>query len=152
MAGVHHKWHIVIDIGMRDVHRHDQHRHAALRDGRLAGHDGLPPGLCGRQDHVAKDADAPVYPLEVDFLDEIEPQFVANDLGGDQDDWRAIAVRLDDAVDEMQAAGTAVSRPVIKASPWAAKAPASSWRILTHSMSLSEMWWAIRLSVSPTTP
>ncbi|MEI9988339.1 MAG: hypothetical protein WDN69_37715 [Aliidongia sp.] len=98
-----------MDVGMRDVDRHDQDCRAALRDGRLAGHDGLAPGLFGGQDHVAIDAAAPVDRLEVDFLGKVEPQFVAHDLAGDQDDRRAIAVCLDDAVDEMQAAGTAAS-------------------------------------------
>src|ERR1700681_4008347 len=98
-----------MDVGVRDVDRDDQYRHSALRDGRLAGHDGLAPGLFGGQDHVAIDADAPVYRLEVDLLRKLEPQFIANDLAGDQNDGRAIAVRLDDAIDEMQTAGAAAS-------------------------------------------
>jgi hypothetical protein len=35
-------------------------------------------------DHVAEDASVPVDLLEVDFLDEREAQFVANDLTADQ--------------------------------------------------------------------
>src|SRR6202035_3310924 len=107
MARMHRERYIVLDVGMRDVDRNDQYGHSALRDCRLAGHDGLTPGLLGGQDHVAIDATAPVYRLEVDLLGKIEPQFVANDLAGDQNDGRAIAVRLDNAIDEMQAAGTA---------------------------------------------
>src|SRR5580658_3449672 len=106
---MHRERYIVMDVGMRDVDRNDQYRRSAPRDGRLAGHDGLAPGLFGGQDHVAIDAAAPVYRLEVDLLGKLEPQFIANDLAGDQDDRRAIAVCLDDAVDEMQAAGTATS-------------------------------------------
>jgi hypothetical protein len=109
MARMHRERHIVMGVGVRDVDRDDQDRHAALGDGRLAGHDGLAPRLFGGQDHVAIDATAPVDRLEVDLLGKIEPQFVANDLAGNQNDGRAIAVRLDDAIDEMQAAGTAAS-------------------------------------------
>ena len=109
MARMHCERYIVMDVGMRNVDRDDQYRHSALRDCRLAGHDGLAPGLFGGQDHVAIDAAAAVYRLEVDLLRKIEPQFVANDLAGDQNDGRAIAIRLDDAIDEMQAAGTAAS-------------------------------------------
>src|SRR6202166_5423389 len=109
MARMHRERYIVMGVGMRDVDRDDQYSRSALRDCCLAGHDGLAPGLFGGQDHVAIDATAPVYRLEVDLLGKIEPQFVANDLAGDQNDGRAIAVRLDDAIDEMQAAGTAAS-------------------------------------------
>src|ERR1700679_2326586 len=106
---MHRERYIVMDVGVRDIDWDDQHRHSALRDGRLTGHDGLAPGLFGGQDHVAIDAAAPVYRLEVDLLGKLEPQLVANDLAGDQNDRRAIAVRLDDAIDEVQAAGTAAS-------------------------------------------
>src|SRR6266436_176302 len=109
IARMHGERYVVVDVGMRDVDRDDQYRHSALRDCCLAGHHGLAPCLFGGQDHVTIDAAAPVYRLEVDLLGKIEPQFVANDLTGDQNDGRAIAVRLDDAVDEMQAAGTAAS-------------------------------------------
>jgi hypothetical protein len=94
---------------MRDVDRDDQNGRAALGDCRLAGHDCLAPGLFGGQDHVAIDTTAPVYRFEVDLLGKIEPQFVANDLAGDQNDGRAIAVSIDNAIDEMQAAGTTAS-------------------------------------------
>src|ERR1700688_1395915 len=109
MARMHRERYIVMDVGMRDVDRDDQYRHSAPRDCCLAGHDSLAPGLFGGQDHVAIYAAAPVYRLEVDLLGKLEPQFVANDLAGDQNDGRAIAVRLDDTIDEMQAAGTAAS-------------------------------------------
>src|SRR5580692_3562719 len=72
--------HILFDVGMRDVDRNDQDGHSTLRDCRLASHDGLAPRLLGGQDHVAIDADAPVYRLEVDLLGKLESQFVANDL------------------------------------------------------------------------
>src|SRR5450631_2592996 len=109
MARMHRERYIVMDVGMRDVDRDDQDCRSAPGDGCLAGHDGLAPGLFGGQDHVAIDATAPVYRLEVDLLGKVEPQFVPNDLAGDQNDRRTIAVRLDDAIDEMQAAGTAAS-------------------------------------------
>src|SRR5579862_3731806 len=107
LAGMDRVRYVVFDVGMRDVDRNDQDGHTLLRDCRLASHDGLAPSLLGGQDHVAIDADAPVYRLEVDFLGKLESQFVPNDLARDQDDRCAIAVRLDDAVDEVQTAGTA---------------------------------------------
>src|SRR5437899_11533574 len=58
-------------------------------------------------DHVAEDTAVPVDLLEVDLLDEIEAQFVANDLTCDQDDRRTIAIGLEYPVDEMQTAGAA---------------------------------------------
>jgi hypothetical protein len=60
-------------------------------------------------DHVAEDAATSVDLVKVDFLDEIETQFVTNDLTCDQDDGRAVAIGLEYAVDEMQAAGTAAA-------------------------------------------
>src|SRR5277367_1810742 len=96
--------HFVFDIGMRDIDRNDQDGHSALRDCRLASHDGLAPRLFGGQDHVAIDADAPVYRLEIDLLGELESQFVANDLARYQNDRRAIAVCLDDPIYEVQTA------------------------------------------------
>ena len=44
-----------------------------------------------------------------DLLDEIEAQFVANDLTCDQDDGRTIAIGLEYPVDEMQASGAAAA-------------------------------------------
>src|SRR5882762_4857364 len=105
-------------------------------------------------DHVAEDAAVPVDLLEVDLLNEIEAQFVANDLTCDQDDRRTIAIGLVYPVDEMQAAGAAAAgkRSATCASACAANAPASSCLTETHSISLFSSERAIRLSVSPTTP
>ena len=47
LTRMHRERYIVLDVGMGDVDRHNQHRHAALREGRLAGHDGFAPGLFG---------------------------------------------------------------------------------------------------------
>src|SRR5712664_1417503 len=58
-------------------------------------------------DHVAEDAAVPVDLLEVDLLNEIEAQFVPNDLTCDQDDGRTIAIGLEYPVDEMQTTGAA---------------------------------------------
>src|ERR1700752_2059974 len=60
-------------------------------------------------DHVAEDAAVPVDLLEVDFLNEIEAQFVPNDLTCDQDEGRPVPVGLVYAVDEMQTAGAAAA-------------------------------------------
>src|SRR5258708_35095992 len=60
-------------------------------------------------DHVAEDAAVPVDLVEVDLLDEIEAQFVANDLTCDQDNGRTIAIGLVYPVDEMQTAGAATA-------------------------------------------
>jgi hypothetical protein len=90
-----------------DIRRHDQNGNTAFRQGRLASHHGLPARLFRRMDHVAEDAAVPVDLLEVDLLDEIEAQFVANDLTCDQDDGRTIAIGLVYSVDEVQATGTA---------------------------------------------
>src|SRR3982075_4626987 len=91
----------------RNIRRHDQDGNTAFRQGRLAGDHGLAARLLRRMDHVAKDAAVPVNLLEVDLLDEIEAQFVANDLTCDQDDGRTIAIGLEYPVDEMQTTGAA---------------------------------------------
>jgi hypothetical protein len=88
----------------RDVHRHDQHRRAALRQRRLGGHGGHPPCLRRGADLLAEDAAGLVDRLEVHLLGEIEAELVADDLAGDQHHRRAIAVALVKAVDEVQAA------------------------------------------------
>src|ERR1700720_3760687 len=87
--------------------RHDQNGNTAFRQGRLAGDHSLSARLLRRVDHVAEDAAVPVDLLEVDLLDEIEAQFVANDLTCDQDDGRTIAIGLEYPVDEMQTTGAA---------------------------------------------
>gem|GEM_PF-7028388 len=93
----------------RDIRRHDQNGNTAFRQSRLAGYYGLPARLLRGMNHVAEDAAISVDLLEVDFLDEIESQFVANDLTCDQDDGRTVAIGLEDPVDEMQASGSAAA-------------------------------------------
>ena len=126
---MHSEWYIVMDVGVRDIDRDDEYRRPAFRDGCLAGHDGLAPGLFGGQDHVAIDATAPVYRLGVDLLRKIEPQFVANDLASDQNDGRAIAVRLDDAIDEILKLGFEVAQSsVAKYMVKRRRPPSQGWR------------------------
>src|SRR6202012_2520106 len=83
---------------------------AALRQRRLCRHRRLAPGLRGRADLVAEDADRGVDRLEVDLLREVEAQLVAHDLAGDQYHRRAVAVAFGQAVYEVQAARPARSR------------------------------------------
>ena len=90
--------------GLGDVDRQDQHRHAALGEGRLGRHRRLAPRLRGRADLAAEHAAAPVDRFEVDLLREVEVAFLAGDLAGDQHDRRPVAVGFEQAVDEMQAA------------------------------------------------
>jgi hypothetical protein len=60
--------------------------------------------LVRRQDHFAKYAAAPIDLLEIHFLNEIESELASHHLARDEDHRRAIAVRLIQPVDEMQAA------------------------------------------------
>jgi hypothetical protein len=47
--------------------------------------------------------------LEVDFLNEVEAQFIADYLTCNKNDRRTVAVSFEEAVDEMQTAGAATS-------------------------------------------
>src|SRR3954453_13009285 len=66
-------------------------------------------------DHIAKDAAVPVDLLEVDLLDEIEAQFVPNDLTSDQNDGSTIANAIKYPVDEMQTSRAAAARDCLEA-------------------------------------
>ena len=57
-----------------------------------------------RQDYFAKYAAAPIDVFEIYFLNEIESKLASHHLARNEDDRRAIAVRLIQPVDEMQAA------------------------------------------------
>src|SRR3981189_2779469 len=92
-----------------DIRRHDQNGNTAFRQGRLAGDHGLPARLLRRMDHVAEDAAVPIDLLEVDLLDEIESQFVPNDLTGDQDHGRTIAMCLEYPAVEVRPSGPAAA-------------------------------------------
>src|SRR3954462_11320902 len=93
----------------RNVCRHDENSDTPFRQSCLASDDGLATGLFRRIDHVAEDAAALVDLLEVNLLDEVKAQFVANDLARDQHDRRTVSVGLEYPVDEMQTAGAATS-------------------------------------------
>src|ERR1700687_1074950 len=99
---MHGVWDVIIHDRGGDIRGHDQNGNTAFRQRRLAGDHGLAARLLRRMDHVAEHAAVPVDLLEVDLLDEIEAQFVANDLTGDQDDGRTIAIGLEYPVDEMR--------------------------------------------------
>jgi len=65
--------------------------------------------LLGRQDHLAIYAAAPIDVLEIHFLNEIESKLASHHLARDEDHGRAIAVRLIQPIDEMQAARSAAA-------------------------------------------
>src|SRR5271169_5268068 len=89
--------------GMANIDGHDQDRYAALAQRRLGGHGRFTPRLRRRADFLAKNTAALVDGLEIDFLRKIEADLIAGNLAGDQDDRRAVAVRLKQAVYKMQA-------------------------------------------------
>ena len=101
---------VFVHMGSCDVDRDDQHRNALLRDRRLTRDDGFASRLLGRVDHVAVDAAPAIDVLEVDFLDVIESEFVARNLTCDEDHGRAVAMSLEDAIHEMEAARAATAR------------------------------------------
>ncbi len=92
-----------------DVGGHDQHGHAAFGERCLAGRDGLAARLVGSQDRLAVHAAALEDLGEIDFLDRLEADVAAHDLGGDEHHRRAVAIGFVEAVDEMEAAGTAAA-------------------------------------------
>src|ERR1700730_13490466 len=92
--------------GIGDVSRHHEHGDAALRQRRLARGDRLAPGLFGCDDRLTEYAAALEYIVEIDLLDRLEADIVPDDLRRDQDDRRAIAVGLVEAVDEVEATRT----------------------------------------------
>jgi hypothetical protein len=102
LGDMHRIWDAIVHDGGGDIRRYDQNSNTAFRQGCLAGNYRLPPRLFRRMYHVAEDAAVPVDLREVDFLDEIEAQFVANDLTCN---GRLIAIGLEDFIDEMQASG-----------------------------------------------
>ena len=85
----------------------DHHGHAALGQGRLRGQRHDPPGLVGVGDVFAEDAGLLVDLPLVDLLREVQPRLGPGHVGCDQENRGAVAVRLEDAVDEMQASGAA---------------------------------------------
>jgi hypothetical protein len=68
------------------------------------------PRLRGRADLLAEHTAVLVDRLEINFLRKIEPDFVVGDLARDQHDRSTIAVRFEQAVDEVQASRTARAR------------------------------------------
>src|SRR5258708_21214046 len=85
-----------------NIRRHNQYRDATFGQSRLAGSDRLSPSLLGREDRLAKDAAALEDLLEINFLDRIEADVLAHDLGCDQNDGCAVAIGFIEAVDEME--------------------------------------------------
>ncbi len=100
---------LVRGVGLGHIDRHDEYGHTPTRQGGLAGRDGQATRRLRCNDHFAENTTALEYGLEVYFLDEVEAQLAAHDLAGDQDDRGAIAVGLVQAVDEMQAPGSATT-------------------------------------------
>jgi hypothetical protein len=91
-------------IRIRDVDRDNENCHPPLGDRGLTRHDCLSQRLVRRQDHFAKYAAAAIDVLEIHFLNKIESKLASHHLARDEDHRRAIAVRLIQPVDEMQAA------------------------------------------------
>ncbi len=96
-------------IRIRDVDGNNENCHPPLGDRGLARHDRLSQRLVRRQDHLAKYAAAPIDVLEIHFLNEIESKLASHHLARDENHRRAIAVRLIQPVDEMQAARSATA-------------------------------------------
>ena len=96
--------------GIGDIGRHDENGDATPGQRCLAGRDRLAPGLLGRDDHLTKHTAALEHVVEIDLLDRLEPNVLPHDLGCDQDDGRAVAIGLVEAVDEVEAAGAAACR------------------------------------------
>src|SRR6202795_4472973 len=97
----------VLHLHGANVAGYDQDRHAALGECCLGGQGGEPPRLAGIGEQLAKYAAAAIDRLEVDLLREIDTQFIAVDLTGNQYHRSAIAMTFEEAVDEMETAGTA---------------------------------------------
>ncbi len=97
----------ILHLGLRDVARQDDHRHALARQRGLCSERGEPLCLLRRVHLLAEDGAVRVERLEVDLLGELHAELGRDDLAGDQHHGRAIAVGLEHAVDEMQAAGPA---------------------------------------------
>ena len=100
---------LVDRIRIRDVDRENENCHSALGDRRLTRHDCLTQRLLWRQYHFTKYAAATIDVFEIHFLNEIESKLASDHLARDQDYRRAIAVRLIQSIDEMQAARPAAS-------------------------------------------
>ncbi len=103
--GVHAVRELVRRDRIGDIDWKDQDGHATAGYRRLAGHDSQPPRLLRGQRHFAEDAAALEHRLEVDLLNELEPQLAAGHLACDQHDRSPIAIGLIEAVDEVKAAG-----------------------------------------------
>src|SRR5580692_6966006 len=85
-------------FGPTYIHRHNQHRHASAGQSRLSCHCRLTARLARRTDFLAEDTAALIDGFEIDFLREIEPDFVTGDLARYQDDGGAIAMRFKQSV------------------------------------------------------
>ena len=104
---MHRERQVVLHRGLADVGRQDHHRHAAPVERRLAGQGHHPASLFRAVHLLAEHRAAGVDRLEVDLLGKLHAQLRGDDLAGDQDHRRAVALGLVDAVDEVQAARSA---------------------------------------------
>jgi hypothetical protein len=87
---------------------------------------------CG--DHFAEDTTALVDRLEVNFLDEVEPELAAHHLTGDQDDRGAIAVGFVQTVDEVQAVpGPQLPVTAVRRSMSSGAGPTAAYAERTHA-------------------
>jgi hypothetical protein len=100
---------LVDSIRIGHIDGEDENRHTTLGDSRLTRHDNHSTRVLGSYDHLAEDTASLVDRLEIDFLNEVETEFTANDLTGYQDYGRAIPVSLVQAIDEVQASRTAAA-------------------------------------------
>ncbi|MNM27638.1 hypothetical protein D3C81_381340 [compost metagenome] len=107
---MHRERHIVLHLRFADVGRQDHHRHATPADGRLAGQRHHAACLRRAVHLLTKHRAAAIHRLEIHFLRKFHAKFAGDHLAGDQHHRRAVAVALEDAVDEVQATGPARAR------------------------------------------
>src|ERR1700744_1443089 len=94
---VNRKYRFIRRRCLRYVRWDDQHRDTALGQRRLRRHRSPAPGLRRRTNLVAENAATRIDRLEVVLLRKVEPGFVADDLAGDQNHRRTIAMALEEA-------------------------------------------------------
>ena len=107
---VHRERYIVLHFGLADIRRQDHHGHTATADRSLAGECHHASRLFGAVHLFAEHRAAAIHRLEIHFLRKLHAQFAGDDLAGDQHHRRAVAVAFEDAVDEVQATGSARAR------------------------------------------
>ena len=100
---------VVQRLGLGDVTRHDEHRHAPLLNGRP--HRGLqhPRHLVGGGDHLAVDAALLEEVLRVGLLEVPAADLGAGDLRGDREHRHPRALGVEETVDQVQVARAAAA-------------------------------------------